>query len=74
MQNILTLLKNSLIVALSTFVCGFIGLFVGALIGGNFGFFDFLDTKGYEAAGLFFGILGLIVGLVAAIGWLMYKK
>ena len=44
-------------------VAGVIGVFLGMLIGGNLWFPGFGGaTPGYEAAGVFFGLLGLALG------------
>lgn len=41
---------------------GIIGLFIGAMIGGNFGFPSFGGIQGYESGGIFFSIVGISLG------------
>ncbi len=43
---------------------GIVGLFMGATIGGNFGFPSFGGNSGYESGGVFFAILGISLGSV----------
>ncbi len=49
---------------------GIIGLFIGSMIGGNFGFPEFGGNVGYQAGGPFFGIIGIslgsLLGIIAA--------
>ena len=41
---------------------GILGLAIGAIIGGNFGFPAFGGNIGYESGGVFFAIVGISVG------------
>ncbi len=53
---------------------GFIFLFLGALYGGNFGFFKLWGLVGYESAGVFFGLVGLVAGAVLGLYLSLRKK
>jgi hypothetical protein len=55
-------------------IFGIIGLIIGATIGGNFGFFEFFGNVGYEAGGLFFGIVGICMGPLTFLFLINYKK
>jgi hypothetical protein len=46
---------------------GIVGLIIGAMIGGNFGFLKFGGNIGYEAGGAFFGIIGISLGSLIGI-------
>ena len=46
---------------------GIIGLIIGAVIGGNFGFPAFGGNVGYESGGVFFGIVGISLGSLLGI-------
>jgi len=61
-------------VVLIGFVCGIIGMIVGALIGGNFAEqFVFNGVRGYEAAGQIGFILAALMGLISS--WqLLFKR
>ena len=61
-------LAGLVVVIFSTIVSAAIGLFIGALIGGNFfPNFVFLGLRGYEAVGVLGLILGSILGIIAPI-------
>lgn len=51
---------------------GIIGLFIGAMVGGNFGFPEFGSNIGYQAGGPFFGIIGISLG--SLLGIIVAKK
>jgi hypothetical protein len=55
---------------------GALGFYQGMIYGGNNGCFEFLGMGGYEACGMFYGILGLLggalMGLLAI--WISKKK
>jgi hypothetical protein len=51
---------------------GIVFVFIGAFIGGNFGFVNFGGNVGYEAGGAFFGTIGLVLG--ALCGVVMIKQ
>jgi hypothetical protein len=54
--------------ALGGIIIGILGVMVGAGIGGNHGFPGFGGaTAGYEAGGVFFGLLGIALGSFAAV-------
>ena len=54
--------------ALGGIIVGILGVMVGAGIGGNHGFPGFGGaTAGYEAGGVFFGLLGIALGSFAAV-------
>ena len=52
---------------MGSIVLGIIGLWVGATIGGNFGFPEFGGNTGYEAGGVFFAIVGISLGSLLGI-------
>jgi hypothetical protein len=61
-------------VILIGFVCGILGLVIGALIGGNFAEqFVFNGVRGYEATGQVGLIFGALAGLFAG-WWFLIKK
>ncbi|MCC5944246.1 MAG: hypothetical protein JJT94_04875 [Bernardetiaceae bacterium] len=67
-------IKKVLLCLFCTAIGFFIGLIVGAFIGGNFGFpILFGGLVGYESAGLLFAILGALLGLAAPL-WLYRNK
>jgi hypothetical protein len=56
------------------FVCGVIGLIIGALIGGNYAEqFVFNGVRGYEATGQLGFIFGALIGLILS-WWFLFKK
>jgi hypothetical protein len=61
-------------VVLIGFVCGVIGMIVGALIGGNYAEqFVFNGVQGYEATGQIGFILAALIGLISS--WrLLFKR
>jgi len=61
-------------VILIGFVCGVIGMIVGALIGGNYAEqFVFNGVQGYEATGQVGFILAALIGLISS--WrLLFKR
>lgn len=61
-RNITEVFLQILLGLVFSVLLGMINLFVGAIIGGNFGFPPFGGNSGYEAGGVFFGILGLSLG------------
>ncbi|HLC58700.1 MAG TPA: hypothetical protein VJI68_02470 [Candidatus Nanoarchaeia archaeon] len=44
-------------------IINILGFIVGATFGGNFGFFNYNGVPGYEAGGLFIGIIGFAIGV-----------
>lgn len=68
-------MKKLLFIFLLSFpsiIFGFFGLILGALLGGNFGFFNFGGLPGYEGAGIFFAFVGIQLG--SLFGALIIKK
>lgn len=56
------------------FVCGIIGLIIGAFIGGNYAEqFVFNGVRGYEATGQLGLIFGTLLGLILS-WWFLFKK
>ncbi|MBN8581011.1 MAG: hypothetical protein J0L96_10095 [Anaerolineae bacterium] len=56
------------------FVCGVIGLIIGALIGGNYAEqFVFNGVQGYEATGQLGFVFGVLIGLIFS-WWFLFKK
>jgi uncharacterized membrane protein YeaQ/YmgE (transglycosylase-associated protein family) len=53
-------------------ILGIIGLIIGTIIGGNFGFPKFGGNVGYEAGGVFFAIVGISLG--SLLGIMFAKK
>jgi uncharacterized membrane protein YeaQ/YmgE (transglycosylase-associated protein family) len=53
-------------------ILGIIGLIIGTIIGGNFGFPKFGGNVGYESGGVFFAIVGISLG--SLLGIMFAKK
>lgn len=65
---------RALAVIIIGFLCGVIGLVLGALIGGNFAQgFIFNGVQGYEAAGQVGFYLGALAGIIFS-GILLFKR
>ena len=61
------------IILFSGFILGMLGMFIGALIGGNYATgFQFNGLRGYEATGQVGFILGAALGVL--ISWMRIKN
>ncbi len=56
------MLINSIFSLAGSLLLFIVGLFVGSIIGGNYGFPPMFGLQGYESAGVFFALLGTSVG------------
>ena len=66
-MRILRIILKAFSVLFFAFVLGVIGLIWGATYGGNNGCFEFMGMIGYEACGTFFGIVGILLGILASL-------
>ena len=62
--SILRIAGVTIVLLLLILLLGIIGLVAGAYIGGNYGCFAYMGMLGYEACGIFFGQVGVLVGIV----------
>jgi hypothetical protein len=67
MKNTTKIFVQFITATLGSIVIGLIGLALGAVIGGNFGFPAFGENVGYESGGVFFAILGISFGSLLGI-------
>ncbi len=56
------ILTQFILSLIGSILFGIIGLWLGATIGGNFGFPPFGGIQGYESGGIFFSIVGISLG------------
>jgi len=69
------LILKGIVVLISGLLFGAMGLFLGALIGGNYAQnFALFGVRGYEAAGQLGFILGAIMGVVVSITFLRNRS
>jgi low affinity Fe/Cu permease len=65
-------LKGAIVIA-SSLIVGFVGLVIGAYIGGNFAeTFTFNRVRGYEATGQLVFLVGITIGITLSI-FLLFK-
>jgi len=73
MRMIKLVLKGALVIA-SGLIFGFVGLVIGAYIGGNFAeTLTFNGVRGYEATGQLGFLVGIVMGIILSI-FLLFKR